>query len=232
MGLDRPDQERPCASLCCWAIALVVLDAMQASTRPIASRVRRRAPMSLSSCVDLVFSAWSHQEPPQPFIFNAEACLVFRPSVPHRPGRYVEDFGAWTARNRRRSPICCQALRPIAASLCPDGLWRHAIGRWHPRPRFHAHAAQLQQQRSATDLPKASGDPGLDDLPVHGHRTASDRPQLTAAQARTTSFLCSAHLAVGRAEWVARRPKAFQVLLVAAAADHSRCSIRRPSWPK
>jgi hypothetical protein len=150
--------------------------------------------------VDLVFSAWSHQEPPQPFIFNGEACLALRPSVPHRPGRYVEDFGAWTARNRRRSPICCQALRPIAASLCPDGLWRHAIGRWHPRPRFHAHAAQLQQQRSATDLPKASGDPGLDDLPVHGHRTASDRPQLTAAQARRTSFslLCASCSGEGR----------------------------------
>lgn len=44
--------------------------------------------------VDLVFSAWSHQEPPQPFIFNGEACLALRPSVPHRPGRYVEDFGA------------------------------------------------------------------------------------------------------------------------------------------
>lgn len=41
LGLDRPDQdgERPCASVCCcWAIALVVLYAMQASTRPIASR--------------------------------------------------------------------------------------------------------------------------------------------------------------------------------------------------
>lgn len=53
MGLDRPDQdgERACAGLCCcWAIALVALHAMQASTRPIASRVRRRAPMSLSSC--------------------------------------------------------------------------------------------------------------------------------------------------------------------------------------
>ncbi|KAL7922158.1 hypothetical protein ACQKWADRAFT_293666 [Trichoderma austrokoningii] len=43
-----------------------------ASARPITSRIRRRAPMSLS--VDLVFSAWSHQEPPRPFIFNGEAC--------------------------------------------------------------------------------------------------------------------------------------------------------------
>lgn len=152
--------------------------------------------------VGLVFSIRNHGS------LSSATERPARPSVPHRLGRYLEDFGAWTARNRRRSPICCQALHPIAASLCPTGLWRHAIGRCPPRPRFHAHAAQLQQKRSATDLPKASGDPGLDDLPVHGHRTASDRPQLTAVQARRISFslLCTrsvrnCHLAVGRAEW-------------------------------
>ncbi|KAL7968599.1 hypothetical protein HDV63DRAFT_77937 [Trichoderma sp. SZMC 28014] len=62
-------------------------------------------------------------------------------------------------------------------------------------------------------------------LPPIGHNRPPPKPA-------GHSFLCSAHLAVGRAEWVARRPKALQVLLVAAAADHSRCSIRRPSWPK
>ncbi|KAH0493602.1 hypothetical protein TgHK011_000262 [Trichoderma gracile] len=67
-------------------------------------------------------------------------------------------------------------------------------GQTGPRPRLlHARmAAQLQlhlqsQQRSATDLPKRPGPPST---PWTGHRTASDRPQLTAAQARQQRAHC------------------------------------------